>query len=50
MTTLAQAIRSRREFARNRRAIAEAIASASSPSMRSDLIAALQRTQDERAA
>ncbi|MDF8265917.1 hypothetical protein [Luteipulveratus flavus] len=46
MTTLAKAIRSHRETTRNRRAIAEAIANASSPGMRSDLIAAMQRQQD----
>ncbi|WP_169787635.1 hypothetical protein [Luteipulveratus mongoliensis] len=50
MTALAQAFRSHRESSRNRRAIAEAIQNASSPAMRSDLIAALQRSEDSRAA
>lgn len=45
MTTLAKAIRSHRETARNRRALAHAIDTASSPSLRADLIAAAQRQQ-----
>ncbi|BDZ59733.1 hypothetical protein FB554_2800 [Barrientosiimonas humi] len=41
--TLAKTIRTRRQLARNRRALAQAISDASSPSMRADLIAAAQR-------
>ncbi|WP_157508904.1 hypothetical protein [Luteipulveratus halotolerans] len=46
MSNLAKAIRHHRESVRNRRAIADAIANASSPSMRSDLVMAAQRQQD----
>jgi hypothetical protein len=43
MSNLAKAIRSRREFARTRRAVNRAIDSASTPSMRDELIVIAQR-------
>ncbi|NNG40462.1 hypothetical protein HJ588_14430 [Flexivirga sp. ID2601S] len=46
MTSLAHAIRSRRESARSRRALMRAIDSASTPSAREDLLIAMQRSQD----
>ena len=44
MSRLAQAIRSRREMQRTRRAINLAINSAATPAMRDDLLLAAQRT------
>lgn len=46
MTTLAKAIRSHRETARNRRAITEALHNAGSPAQRTDLLIALQRSEE----
>ncbi|WP_196073351.1 hypothetical protein [Nakamurella alba] len=44
MTTLAKAIRSRRESARTRRAVNRAIDAASTPAMRDELILMAQRS------
>lgn len=43
MTSLAKAIRSHREIARNRRAVSRAIDMASTPAMRDELIIMAQR-------
>ena len=48
MSRLAKAIQSRREIARNRRALEHAISNAATPSMRDDLILAAQRTDGTR--
>lgn len=45
MTHIAQAIRSHREQARNRRALEHALANATSPSARADLVSAIQRSR-----
>ena len=43
MTSLARAFRSHRESARSRRALMQAISSASTPGARDDIIMAMQR-------
>jgi len=48
MSRLAKAIKSRREYSRNRRALEQAISNAATPSMRDDLILAAQRTDGMR--
>jgi hypothetical protein len=45
MSRLAKAMKSRREYARTRRALEHAISNAATPSMRDDLILAAQRTE-----